>query len=134
MVRFCRLSFYHWAVRPALFSLDPERAHELTLSGLRQPLLLQALRSTASRPESSRLRQRVIGLPFENPLGLAAGLDKQGTAVAAWAALGFGHAEIGTVTPKFQPGNPRPRIFRLPADAALINRLGFNSGARRRWR
>ena len=127
MVRFCRLSFYHWAVRPALFSLDPERAHELTLSGLRQPLLLQALRSTASRPESSRLRQRVIGLPFENPLGLAAGLDKQGTAVAAWAALGFGHAEIGTVTPKFQPGNPRPRIFRLPADAALINRLGFNS-------
>lgn len=127
MVRFRGLSFYHWAVRPALFSLDPERAHELTLSGLRQPLLLKALQSAASVPDNSRLRQRLIGLPFENPLGLAAGLDKQGTAVAAWAALGFGHAEIGTVTPKFQPGNPRPRIFRLPADAALINRLGFNS-------
>ena len=127
MVRFRGLSFYHWAVRPALFSLDPERAHELTLAGLRQAWLLKALQSAAPLPDNSRLRQRVIGLPFENPLGLAAGLDKQGTATAAWAALGFGHAEIGTVTPKFQPGNPRPRIFRLPADAALINRLGFNS-------
>lgn len=127
MVRFRGLSFYHWAVRPALFSLDPERAHELTMSALRQPLVLKALRSAVSLPDNSRLRQRVMGLPFENPLGLAAGLDKQGTALAAWAALGFGHAEIGTVTPKFQPGNPRPRIFRLPADAALINRLGFNS-------
>lgn len=127
MVRFRGLSFYHWAVRPALFSLDPERAHELTMSALRQPLLLKALRSAVSLPDNSRLGQRVMGLPFENPLGLAAGLDKQGTALAAWAALGFGHAEIGTVTPKFQPGNPRPRIFRLSADAALINRLGFNS-------
>ena len=127
VVRFRGLSFYHWAVRPALFSVDPERAHELAMSALRQPLLLKALRSAVSLPDNSRLRQRVMGLPFENPLGLAAGLDKQGTALAAWAALGFGHAEIGTVTPKFQPGNPRPRIFRLPADAALINRLGFNS-------
>ncbi len=127
MVRFRGLSFYHWAVRPALFSLDPERAHELTMSGLRQPLVLKALASVANLPDNLRLRQRVMGLPFENPLGLAAGLDKQATAVAAWAALGFGHAEIGTVTPRPQPGNPKPRIFRLPADAALINRLGFNS-------
>ena len=97
------------------------------MSALRQPLLLKALRWSANPPSDPRLRQRVLGLPFDNPLGVAAGLDKQGTAVAAWAALGFGHAEIGTVTPRFQPGNPRPRIFRLPADAALINRLGFNS-------
>ena len=110
-----------------LFSLDPERAHELTLSALEQPWVLKALQSIAHLPDNSRLRQRVLGLAFENPLGIAAGLDKQGTAVAAWAALGLGHAEIGTVTPRPQPGNPRPRIFRLPADAALINRLGFNS-------
>ena len=97
------------------------------MSALGQPLLLRALASVAHAPDNARLRQRVAGLPFENPLGLAAGLDKQGTAVAAWAALGFGHAEIGTVTPRPQPGNPRPRMFRLPADTALINRLGFNS-------
>ena len=115
MVRFRGLGFYHWAVRPALFSLDPERAHELTMSGLRRPWLLKALLSAVSLPDNSRLRQRVMGLPFENPLGLAAGLDKQATAVAAWAALGFGHAEIGTVTPRPQPGNPRPAIFRAPA-------------------
>jgi dihydroorotate dehydrogenase len=66
-------------------------------------------------------------LPFENPIGLAAGLDKQGTAAAAWAALGFGFAEIGTVTPRPQPGNPRPRLFRLRDDRAIINRFGFNS-------
>jgi dihydroorotate dehydrogenase len=110
-----------------LFSLDPERAHELTLSALQQPLLVKALRSSSASLDNSRIRQRVFGLPFENPLGLGAGLDKQGTAVEAWAALGFGHAEIGTVTPRPQPGNPRPRIFRLPADAGVINRLGFNS-------
>ena len=127
MVRFRGLSFYHWAVRPALFSLDPERAHELTIAALRRPSLVRALQSRANLPDNAGLRQRVMGLPFENPLGLAAGLDKQATAVAAWAALGFGHAEIGTVTPRPQPGNPRPRIYRLPADAGLINRLGFNS-------
>ena len=110
-----------------LFSLDPEHAHELIMSALRQPLLLKALRWSANPPIDPRLRQHVLGLPFDNPLGVAAGLDKQGTALAAWEALGFGHAEIGTVTPLPQPGNPRPRIFRLRADAALINRLGFNS-------
>jgi dihydroorotate dehydrogenase len=111
-----------------LFSLDPERAHELILSALQRPLLVNTLRAAVRAPAATqRLRQRVFGLPFENPLGVAAGLDKQGTAVAAWAALGFGHAEIGTVTPRPQPGNPRPRLFRLPHDAALINRLGFNS-------
>ena len=121
------LGLYKWGGRPALFSLDPEHAHELIMSALRQPLLLKALRLTAHPPVSARLRQRVLGLAFDNPLGVAAGLDKQGTAVTAWEALGFGHAEIGTVTPLPQPGNPRPRVFRLPADAGLINRLGFNS-------
>jgi dihydroorotate dehydrogenase len=111
-----------------LFSLDPELAHELILSALQRPLLVSALRLAVAAPGSDqRLRQRVFGLPFENPLGVAAGLDKQGTAVGAWTALGFGHAEIGTVTPRPQAGNPKPRMFRLPADAALINRLGFNS-------
>ncbi len=118
---------YTWAARPVLFSLDPERAHEMTLSALQRPLLVKALQLASTPLDNSRLRQRVFGLPFENPLGLGAGLDKQGTAIAAWAALGFGHAEIGTVTPRPQPGNPRPRIFRLPADAGVINRLGFNS-------
>jgi dihydroorotate dehydrogenase len=128
VVRFRGLSVYKWAARPLLFSLDPERAHELILSALQRPLLVSALGLTVAAPDSDeRLRQRVLGLPFENPLGVAAGLDKQGTAVGAWAALGFGHAEIGTVTPRPQPGNPRPRMFRLTADAALINRLGFNS-------
>src|SRR6185436_21133484 len=121
------LSLYTWAIRPVLFSLDPERAHELTLSALQRPLLVKALQSALKPFDNTPLRQRVLGLPFENPLGLGAGLDKDGTAVAAWSALGFGHAEIGTVTPRPQPGNPRPRIFRLPADAGLINRLGFNS-------
>ena len=83
------LSLYTWAVRPVLFSLDPERAHELTLSALQQPLLVKALRSASASLDNSRVRQRLFGLPFENPLGLGAGLDKQGTAVAAWAALGF---------------------------------------------
>jgi dihydroorotate dehydrogenase len=121
------LSIYKWAARPVLFSLDPEHAHELIISALRQPWLAGALHAAVQPPDNPRLRQHVLGLPFENPLGVAAGLDKQATAVAAWAALGFGHAEIGTVTPLPQPGNPRPRMFRLPADAALINRLGFNS-------
>jgi dihydroorotate dehydrogenase len=81
----------------------------------------------ASPSRDQRLQQAVLGLDFDNPLGLAAGLDKQGTALAAWRALGFGCAEIGTVTPRPQPGNPRPRLFRLPQDHAIINRFGFNS-------
>jgi dihydroorotate dehydrogenase len=107
--------------------MDPEHAHELTISALGGPLMQRTLASLITAPDNTRLRQRVAGLPFENPLGLAAGLDKQATAVNAWAALGFGHVEIGTVTPRPQPGNPKPRLFRLPADSALINRLGFNS-------
>src|SRR5688500_2507736 len=73
------------------------------------------------------LKQRAFGLAFRNPIGLAAGLDKQGAAVPAWDALGFGFAEIGTVTPRPQRGNPKPRLFRLRGDRAIINRFGFNS-------
>jgi dihydroorotate dehydrogenase len=114
-------------IRPALFALDPERAHELTIASLRHPLVLRALRALPRPPRDPRLQQSILGLRFDHPIGLAAGLDKQGTAVAAWAALGFAAIEVGTVTPRPQPGNERPRLFRLPDDRALINRFGFNS-------
>jgi dihydroorotate dehydrogenase len=118
---------YERFVRPLLFSLDAEAAHHVTISFVRQAahshLALRALRSfqPPSKPKT------VFGLTFANPIGLAAGLDKNGVALPAWAALGFGFIEIGTVTAKAQPGNPKPRIFRLPEQRALINRLGFNN-------
>jgi dihydroorotate dehydrogenase len=118
---------YTLALRPALFSLDAERAHDLTMAALRQPVVTLALRLTRPSTVDSRLRQHVLGQQFDHPLGLAAGLDKQGTAAAAWSAIGFSFAEIGTVTPRPQSGNPRPRLFRLRQDAAIINRFGFNS-------
>jgi dihydroorotate dehydrogenase len=121
------LSLYTWTVRPALFSLDAERAHELTIAALGRPWVVNALRWLPRAPADGRLAQEVCGLSFDNPVGLAAGLDKQGTAAPAWAVLGFGFVEIGTVTPRPQPGNPRPRLFRLPGDRAIINRFGFNS-------
>lgn len=123
-----RLMTPYSLARPLLFSLDPERAHDLVLAALARPWLAERIaRRRPSAPPDTRLRQYVAGVCFEHPVGLAAGLDKQGSAVGAWAALGFGAAEIGTVTPRAQPGNPRPRLFRLPADEALINRFGFNS-------
>jgi dihydroorotate dehydrogenase len=92
--------------------------------------VVQTLRQ--GRISDARLSQRVLGLDFDNPVGLAAGLDKQGIVVPAWSALGFGFAEIGTVTPRRQPGNPKPRLFRLRRERAIINRFGFNSeGAER---
>jgi dihydroorotate dehydrogenase len=118
---------YTRVIRPALFALDAERAHDLTMAALQQPLVINSLGGSFDTPVAPQLSQTVCGLDFINPLGLAAGLDKQGTAVAAWAAIGFGSAEIGTVTPKPQPGNPKPRLFRLPQDRAIINRFGFNS-------
>ncbi len=116
-------------VRPMLFSLDPERAHDLVIGTLAHPWMVHALTHFSQSPalDPARLHIKAFGLTFENPVGLAAGLDKQGTAVGAWNALGFGAAEIGTVTPRPQAGNPRPRLFRLPDDEALINRFGFNS-------
>ena len=120
------LTFYNRVVRPALFALDAERAHDLTMSALRRPIVQRVL-GPGREPVDARLRQQALGLTFDHPVGLAAGLDKQGTAVAAWAALGFAFVEVGTVTPRPQPGNPRPRLFRLRADRAIINRFGFNS-------
>ncbi len=112
-------------VRPALFQLDPETAHHLTLQGLGALSHLGSLnplrQSPAGRPCT------VMGLNFPNPVGLAAGLDKNGECIDGLAALGFGFIEIGTVTPRPQPGNPKPRLFRLPEAQAIINRMGFNN-------
>jgi dihydroorotate dehydrogenase len=121
------VGLYASVVRPALFALDAERAHNLTLAALARPSVARLLSGLPRAPRDPRLRQDVLGLPFDHPVGLAAGLDKQGTAVPAWAALGFAFVEVGTVTPRPQPGNPQPRLFRLPADRALVNRFGFNS-------
>jgi dihydroorotate dehydrogenase len=121
------LPLYPWAVRPALFALDAERAHDLTMAVLRQPLTARALAVLPSPPRDPRLTANLLDLTFDHPIGLAAGLDKHGSAAAAWSAVGFSFAEFGTVTPLPQPGNPRPRLFRLPADRAVINRFGFNS-------
>jgi dihydroorotate dehydrogenase len=107
-------------VRPLLFSLDPETAHAVTL---RSADLLGSLLGSAIPPNPVRM----MGLEFPNPVGLAAGLDKDAAHIDALAALGFGFIEVGTVTPRPQPGNPRPRIFRLPQANALINRFGFNN-------
>ncbi|MBE7536274.1 MAG: quinone-dependent dihydroorotate dehydrogenase [Anaerolineales bacterium] len=114
--------------RPLLFSFESETSHQLTLQALRVagnfPLsnfLLTQLYQAESKPV------RAFGLTFKNPIGLAAGYDKDGVAVRGLAALGFGHVEIGTVTPKPQAGNPRPRVFRLAEDEAVINRMGFPS-------
>ena len=121
--------FYKLA-RKILFRFDPETAHHLTLDGMvwahRLGLLSVATGSCCrSYPVSSEIT--AMGLRFPNRVGLAAGLDKAGTAVAAFGALGFGHVEIGTVTPRPQPGNPQPRLFRLVEHEAIINRMGFNN-------
>jgi dihydroorotate dehydrogenase len=112
-------------LRPLLFSLDAETAHHLTLESLQLAARTGALRPcVASVPPAPR---RVMGIDFPNPVGLAAGLDKNGDYIDALAALGFGFIEIGTITPRPQPGNPRPRMFRLPQAQAVINRMGFNN-------
>ncbi|HEY5634696.1 MAG TPA: quinone-dependent dihydroorotate dehydrogenase [Burkholderiaceae bacterium] len=111
--------------RPLLFALDPERAHDLTLAAIEAASCTGALRLAAGAPVQDPVE--VMGLTFGNRVGLAAGLDKNGAHVDAFAAMGFGFIEVGTVTPKAQPGNPRPRLFRLPRAHALINRMGFNN-------
>ncbi len=116
-------------LRPILFGLDPERAHALSLHAVRwtgaiAPLRL-AVRKSLDAPAGTPVK--LFGLEFPNAVGLAAGYDKDGTAWRGLACLGFGHVEIGTVTPRPQPGNPRPRVFRLAEDRSLINRLGFPS-------
>lgn len=115
------MSLYR-SLRPFLFALPPETAHGLTLKGLR-------LLGGISRPtkDDAILAQNLLGLDFDNPFGMAAGFDKDGEAISGVHAIGFGFAEIGTLTPMAQPGNPSPRVFRLAAERALINRLGFNN-------
>jgi dihydroorotate dehydrogenase len=111
--------------RPLLFTLDPEAAHNLTLPALRRAASL-GLTRLCSRPAADP--RTVMGIRFPNPVGLAAGLDKDGAYIDGLAALGFGFLEVGTVTPRAQPGNPLPRMFRLPEAKAIINRMGFNNG------
>ncbi|MEG3165856.1 quinone-dependent dihydroorotate dehydrogenase [Sphingomonas sp. PB2P19] len=114
------MAFYH----PLLFRLDAERAHGLTIAAL----AAWGKAGTPAAPALPNLPTTVAGITFPNPLGLAAGVDKDGRAIDGFFGLGFGSVEIGTLTPLPQPGNPRPRIFRLVEDRAIINRLGFNNG------
>jgi dihydroorotate dehydrogenase len=122
---------YKHIIKPLLFQMDPEKAHHLTIDGLHTAAgipgvksLLNGLYGTRSAHE---LNTSVWGIDFANPIGLAAGLDKNAKAVAGFSRLGFGFMEVGTVTPQPQVGNELPRLFRLPEDGALINRMGFNN-------
>ena len=116
---------YYPLIRKALFQLDPERAHELTFQQLRRvsgtPLEFLIRQSVPTKPVSC------MGLSFKNPLGLAAGLDKDGECIDAFGAMGFGSVEVGTVTPRPQAGNDKPRLFRIVEAEGLINRMGFNN-------
>jgi len=121
---------YKLIIKPIFFLFSPEKAHHITLFLLKATLAIPGVgwlfrRSFSVRDK--RLERRVFGLTFPNPVGLAAGFDKDGKHYEAMSALGFGFIEIGTVTPLGQPGNPLPRLFRLPDDEALINRMGFNN-------
>ena len=121
------------AVRPILFGADPEGIHHTTLAALRiaggsaPGRALCRFASGVSSRDSASAPFELMGLRVRNRIGLAAGFDKDGLAIEGWAALGFGFVELGTVTPRPQPGNPKPRLFRLPVDEALINRMGFNN-------
>lgn len=121
---------YKNILKPILFCFSPETAHKLTMQGLKMmlsvPLIRPIVRSIFAVQNKS-LHRDFMGLHFKNPIGLAAGFDKDGTYYTMMNELGFGFIEIGTVTPKPQDGNPKPRLFRLPADEALINRMGFNN-------
>jgi len=116
---------FYSAIRNVLFKIDPETIHELTIKGFKAtgatPLNLLYKQNIQSKPVD------VMGITFPNPVGLAAGLDKNGECSDAFAAMGFGFVEVGTVTPRPQPGNEKPRIFRLPEASAVINRMGFNN-------
>ncbi|HEU4846295.1 MAG TPA: quinone-dependent dihydroorotate dehydrogenase [Burkholderiaceae bacterium] len=118
-------NFLYSLARPLLFSMDPEAAHHFTLPALKRAAALGLTKCVRQPLPDPRT---VMGLTFKNPVGLAAGLDKDGAYIDALADLGFGSIEVGTVTPRAQPGNPKPRMFRLPAAHAIINRMGFNNG------
>jgi dihydroorotate dehydrogenase len=119
-------SLYEPLVRPCLFTMDPEKAHVLTMNMMRFAGSVPLFTRMISQQVESRPR-KVMGLEFPNPVGLAAGLDKDGEAIDAFAALGFGFIEVGTVTPKPQPGNDKPRLFRVKPAEGIINRMGFNN-------
>lgn len=127
---------YRNIAKPFFFKMDPEKAHHLVVGGLEKssafPGGRTALRLMYGVPDSADLAMDLFGLHFPSPVGLAAGLDKNAQAVPGFSSIGFGFMEVGTVTPKGQPGNESPRLFRLPSDEALINRMGFNNeGAER---
>ena len=123
-------------LRPLLFAADAEWIQRATVTALRKVAegsygraLLSHLSNDGPAGGWAARPVEHMGLRFRNPVGLAAGMDKNGEAVVGWGALGFGFAEIGTVTPQPQPGNPRPRLWRLPDDEGIVNRMGFNNGA-----
>jgi dihydroorotate dehydrogenase len=121
---------YKFLVKPFLFLFSPETAHHITFSVIKFFLSFSFIRRNVSffyRINDKRLARKVAGISFPNPVGLAAGLDKNALLVDYWSSLGFGYIEIGTVTPLAQDGNKKPRLFRLPQDNALINRMGFNN-------
>ena len=118
--------FLYALARPLLFSMDAESAHHFTLPALKRLSALGLTRALVRRPKDDP--RTVMGLTFRNPVGLAAGLDKDGAFIDALADLGFGSIEVGTVTPRAQPGNPKPRMFRIPEAHGIINRMGFNNG------
>jgi dihydroorotate dehydrogenase len=121
---------YSRLVRPVLFRIghgDPEVAHEFTLRTLARASAVPAALAPLRRWFGVDSPRTVFGVRFPNPVGLAAGVDKNGVALPGWSALGFGHVEVGTVTWHAQPGNPRPRLYRLPDSGALVNRMGFNN-------
>jgi dihydroorotate dehydrogenase len=115
---------YRSLIRPLLFSLPPETVHHLSLAALAHTPAVRMIEPFA-RKAFPRLEQHLFGCTFPHPVGLAAGFDKNAEGVEVWPRLGFGFMELGTITPRPQPGNPRPRIFRLPKESGLINRLGF---------
>lgn len=119
------MSLYTSVLRPLLFLLNPETVHDIGMALISRGIF------KGRDFHDPILEQNLFGVPFKNPLGLAAGFDKNAVALDFWGDFGFGFVEVGTVTPNAQPGNPRPRLFRLPKDKALINRMGFNNdGAR----
>ena len=121
---------YKSLVKPALFTLDAERAHHVVFDNLRRAARLPGTKTLLRKLydyQHPNLEREVFGLQFPNPVGLAAGFDKNAMLTDEMATMGFGFVEIGTVTPRPQPGNPTPRLFRLPKDEALINRMGFNN-------
>ena len=119
-------TIYRRLIRPILFRVDAERVHHMAMAFLHRigPMMQTRQRSRSAVPG---LEKQVLGLTFPNPIGLAAGFDKNAICLPAWEGLGFGFAEVGTITAKAQPGNPRPRLFRVPEICGVINRMGFNN-------